>query len=87
MSASDPGQGATVKTVNQLLCGVHIVVAAEALSLAAKVGVDLQVMLEILSGTSAGELDAEGPRPAHASGRARGHERRRHLRQGSRHRA
>ena len=30
------GQGATVKTVNQLLCGVHIAVAAEALSLAEK---------------------------------------------------
>ena len=37
-----PGQGAMVKTVNQLFCGVHIAVAAEAFSLAAKVGVDMR---------------------------------------------
>jgi len=59
-----PGQGAMVKTVNQLLCGVHIAVAAEALSLAAKVGVDLAVMLSILSGSSASSwmLKNRGPR-------------------------
>ena len=48
-----PGQGAMAKTVNQLLCGVHIAVAAEALSLAAKVGMDLNVVLEIVSGSAA----------------------------------
>lgn len=59
-----PGQGATVKTVNQLLCGVHIVVAAEALSLAEKIGVDTTLMLDILTGTSAGSwmLKDRGPR-------------------------
>jgi L-threonate 2-dehydrogenase len=59
-----PGQGAMVKTVNQLLCGVHIAVAAEAFSLAAKVGVDLNVLLEILSGSSASSwmLKDRGPR-------------------------
>ncbi|WP_114947889.1 NAD(P)-dependent oxidoreductase [Microvirga calopogonii] len=59
-----PGQGAMVKTVNQLLCGVHIAVAAEAFSLAGKVGVDLNVMLEILSGSSASSwmLKDRGPR-------------------------
>jgi L-threonate 2-dehydrogenase len=59
-----PGQGATVKTVNQLLCGVHIVVAAEALSLAERVGVDTARMLEILTETSAGSwmLRDRGPR-------------------------
>ncbi len=59
-----PGQGATVKTVNQLLCGVHIVVAAEALSLAEKIGVDTKSMLEILTGTAAGSwmLKDRGPR-------------------------
>ena len=60
----EPGQGAMVKTVNQLLCGVHIAVTAEAFSLAAKVGVDLDVMLEILSGSSASSwmLKNRGPR-------------------------
>lgn len=59
-----PGQGATVKTVNQLLCGVHIAVVAEAFALAAKVGVDLQVLLEIMSGSSASSwmLKDRGPR-------------------------
>ena len=59
-----PGQGAIVKTVNQLMCGVHIAVAAEAFSLAAKVGVDLDVVLEILSGSSASSwmLKDRGPR-------------------------
>jgi len=59
-----PGQGATVKTVNQLLCGVHIAVVAEAFALAAKVGVDLQVLLEIMSGSAASSwmLKDRGPR-------------------------
>lgn len=59
-----PGQGAMVKTVNQLLCGVHIAVVAEAFSLAGKVGVDLTVLLEILSGSSASSwmLRDRGPR-------------------------
>lgn len=59
-----PGQGAMVKTVNQLFCGVHIAVAAEAFSLAAKVGVDMRVLLEIVSGSAASSwmLRDRGPR-------------------------
>ncbi|NMF89546.1 NAD(P)-dependent oxidoreductase [Aromatoleum petrolei] len=59
-----PGQGATVKTVNQLLCGVHIAVVAEAFSLAAKAGVDLDVLLEIMGGSAASSwmLKDRGPR-------------------------
>ena len=59
-----PGQGAMVKTVNQLLAGVHIAAAAEALSLAAKAGLDLAVVLEILSGSAAASwmLRDRGPR-------------------------
>jgi 3-hydroxyisobutyrate dehydrogenase len=59
-----PGQGAIVKTVNQLLCGVHIAVVAEAFALAAKVGVDLKILLEIMSGSSASSwmLKDRGPR-------------------------
>ena len=58
------GQGATVKTVNQLLCGVHIAVVAEAFALAAKVGVDLGVVLEIMGGSAASSwmLKDRGPR-------------------------
>lgn len=59
-----PGQGATVKAVNQLLCGVHIAAAAEALALAGRVGVDRDVVLEILTGSSAASwmLRDRGPR-------------------------
>ena len=53
-----------VKTVNQLLCGVHIAVVAEAFALAAKVGVDLRILLEIMSGSAASSwmLKDRGPR-------------------------
>ena len=59
-----PGQGAVVKTVNQLLAGVHIAVAAEAFALAAKVGVSLDIILEIMSGSAASSwmLRDRGPR-------------------------
>ena len=59
-----PGQGAVVKTVNQLLCGVHIAVVAEAFALAEKVGVDLDILLEIMSGSAASSwmLKDRGPR-------------------------
>ena len=59
-----PGQGAAVKAVNQLLCGVHIAAAAEALALAGKVGIDQAVMLDIVSGSAASSwmLKDRGPR-------------------------
>ncbi|TFE36815.1 NAD(P)-dependent oxidoreductase [Paraburkholderia dipogonis] len=47
------GQGSTAKVVNQLLCGVHLAAAAEAFALAAKVGLDLGVVYEIVSGSAA----------------------------------
>ena len=46
------GMGATVKMVHQLLAGVHIVVAAEALSLAAKAGLDVNQMYDIVKGAA-----------------------------------
>jgi len=59
-----PGQGAMCKTVNQLLCGLHIAVAAEAFSLAKKSGLDLDMLLEIMSGSAASSwmLKDRGPR-------------------------
>lgn len=59
-----PGQGAAVKTINQLLCGVHIAVAAEALSLARKMRLDPDVLLQILghSAASSWMLRDRGPR-------------------------
>lgn len=43
------GMGSTVKTIHQLLAGVHIAVAAESMALAAKAGIDLDLMYEIVT--------------------------------------
>jgi 3-hydroxyisobutyrate dehydrogenase len=53
-----------VKTVNQLLCGVHIAAAAEALALAQKAGVDPALCLHIVGGSAAASwmLNNRGPR-------------------------
>jgi 3-hydroxyisobutyrate dehydrogenase len=61
---SEPGQGATAKAVNQLLCGVHIAVCGEALSLAEKLGLDMEQMLDIVSGSAAASwmIRDRGPR-------------------------
>ena len=45
----EPGLGSTAKMINQLLCGVHIAAAAEAMNLAERAGVALPVMHEIIS--------------------------------------
>ena len=50
---SEPGVGSTVKMVNQLLAGVHIATAAEALSLGIRAGADPQTLYDVIS-TSAG---------------------------------
>ena len=59
-----PGQGAAMKVVNQLLCGVHIAVAAEGLAFAERAGIDPKLALEVLSGSAAQSwmLKARGPR-------------------------
>ncbi|MFD1093504.1 L-threonate dehydrogenase [Providencia vermicola] len=43
------GLGSTVKTIHQLLAGVHIAVAAESMALASKAGIDLDVMYDIVT--------------------------------------
>lgn len=49
----EQGQGAVVKAINQLLCGVHLTAAAEALALGEKAGVDTATLLEIVTGSAA----------------------------------
>ncbi len=44
-----PGQASVVKTVNQLLAGAHIAVAAEAMAFGARAGVDTQVLYDVIS--------------------------------------
>lgn len=59
-----PGDGQAFKTVNQLLCGVHIAAAAEALALAGALGLDVENTLATLSAGAAGSfmLANRGPR-------------------------
>lgn len=60
----EQGQGAVVKAINQLLCGVHLATAGEALALGQKAGVDAATLLEIVSGSAASSwmLKDRGPR-------------------------
>lgn len=48
-----PGAGSTVKMVNQLLAGVHIAAAAEAMALGIRAGADPQTLFDVIT-TSAG---------------------------------
>jgi 3-hydroxyisobutyrate dehydrogenase len=57
------GLGSKVKMINQLLAGVHIAAAAEALTLAAKVGLDLQTVYDVIrvSAGSSWMFENRGP--------------------------
>lgn len=63
-----PGKGQCMKTVNQLLCGVHIAAAGEALALAGELGLDQDKALEaLMSGAAASfMLGDRGPRAIQA---------------------
>ncbi|MEV3936470.1 NAD(P)-dependent oxidoreductase [Glycomyces sp. NPDC049804] len=63
-----PGDGQALKTVNQLLCGVHIAAAAEALALADALGLDRERTLDALTAGAANSfmLGNRGPRALQA---------------------
>lgn len=58
------GDGQAIKVVNQHLCSVHIVAAAEALNLAESLGLDTAEVLGLIGGGAAGSwmLGDRGPR-------------------------
>jgi 3-hydroxyisobutyrate dehydrogenase len=66
---SAPGDGQKVKLVNQLLCGVHIAAAAEALALAEAMQLDPAATWETLRGGAAASfmLDDRGARMVHGT--------------------
>ncbi|MCK6450531.1 MAG: NAD-binding protein [Alphaproteobacteria bacterium] len=47
-----PGTGSRVKMVNQLLAGVHIAAAAEAMALGMRAGIDGKVLYEVISNSA-----------------------------------
>jgi 3-hydroxyisobutyrate dehydrogenase len=59
-----PGDGQKVKLVNQLLCGVHIAAAAEALAYAEALGLDAAATWQVIRGGAAASfmLDDRGER-------------------------
>jgi L-threonate 2-dehydrogenase len=58
------GVGSTVKTVNQLLAGIHIAAAAEAMALGVRAGADARALYEVIS-NSAGASWMFGNRVPH----------------------
>lgn len=58
------GDGQSIKVVNQHLCSVHIVAAAEALNLARSLGLDPRLVLQLIEMGAAGSwmLSDRGPR-------------------------
>lgn len=63
-----PGDGQALKTINQLLAGIHIAAAAEAIALARALHLDLDVVLDALSSGAAGSFmfADRGPRMVEA---------------------
>jgi 3-hydroxyisobutyrate dehydrogenase len=60
----DAGIGSTVKTVNQLLAGIHIAAAAEAMALGVRAGADAKTLYEVIN-NSAGASWMFGNRVPH----------------------
>jgi putative dehydrogenase len=50
---TEAGQGSTFKTINQLLCGVHLAAAGEAMAMAARAGLDSGQVFELVSESAA----------------------------------
>jgi 3-hydroxyisobutyrate dehydrogenase len=48
----EPGQGAAFKMINQLLAGVHIAAASEAIAFAARQGLDLRRVYEVITASA-----------------------------------
>jgi len=65
-----PGDGQKVKLVNQLLCGVHIAAAAEALAYAEALGLDAEACWDVVRHGAAASfmLDDRGDRMVHGAG-------------------
>jgi L-threonate 2-dehydrogenase len=49
---AEPGMGSQVKTINQLLAGVHIAAACEAMALGMHIGADPKVLFDVISNSA-----------------------------------
>lgn len=66
--AGGAGAASSVKLINQLLAGVHIVAAAEAMAFGAKLGLDTQSVYEIIKNAAGGSWMFENRVPAMLAG-------------------
>jgi 3-hydroxyisobutyrate dehydrogenase len=64
----DVGIGASVKMINQHLAGIHIAAACEAIALAAKLGLDLPTVYEVIVGSAGNSWMFENRMPHVLSG-------------------
>jgi len=64
----EPGQGSQMKLINQLLAGVHIAAAAEAMNLATALKMDLHEVIEVISGCAGTSWMFENRAPHIADG-------------------
>jgi len=58
-----PGAGSSVKMINQLLVGVHVAAAAEAIALAARAGADPKVVYDVITHGGGNSVAFEGRVP------------------------
>ncbi|MGY3364701.1 putative dehydrogenase [Bradyrhizobium sp. GM2.4] len=79
------GQGAAFKMINQLLAGVHIAAASEAIAFAAKQGLDIRKVYEVITASAGNSWMFENRIAARARRRLHAAQCGRDLRQGSRH--
>lgn len=63
-----PGQGTTVKILNQLLTGVHLATTMEAVALASRLGVDLERAYDVISNSAGASRVFTGRVPELISG-------------------
>lgn len=63
-----PGAGAAFKMINQLLAGVHIAVACEAMAFAARQGLDLKKVYEVIAASAGNSWMFENRMPKVLSG-------------------
>jgi putative dehydrogenase len=67
------GQGSSMKMINQLLAGVHIAAAAEAMALATKVGLDGRMVYEVITNSAGGSWMFENRVPHILAGNYKPH--------------
>ena len=77
------GAGSKVKMINQLLAGVHIAAAAEAMALGIKAGADPQVLYDVITNSAGNSWMFQNRVPHILAGDYTPALRRQHLRQGS----